>query len=381
MTETADELTRLAREVSASPHPRELDMLASAGACISNALCAMAIHNLGYDAVSLEGAQAGIITDANHTRASFLRIRGWRIRDALAEAGIVLLSGSHGVTEFTDEVTTLGLSGSDTAAVALASALDATSCEIFSDTELMFTAAPRIVPEALALRSVTYDELFAMTSSGVNVISPRAIEDARRHDVTLRIRSTADDGETSVGSNGSSLNDSLPSCITHDTTRARVWIEGLPHRAGMETQILRLIGESGASIGTTLQGVGHGGGLTISLTVAQGEVGAAIRTLERVASQIGARRVIHDPELATISVIGTGISRTPRVAATIFRVLMENGVDIELMSRSTTRVSCAIRLELLETAVRALHSTFRPLFSRRAHLERVEETSPGRKLR
>lgn len=330
MGETTNELMRLAGEVSNFPNPRELDMVVSVGACISNTLCAMAIHNLGYGAVSLEGAQAGVITDARHTKAKILEIRSQRVRAALEDVGIVLVPGSQGVTAATNEVTILDSDGPDTTAVALAAALGASTCEIFSDTAAVFTADPRVVPNALTLHSVAYEEMLEM-SLGHGFVAPRALEVARRHGVVLRLRPTMDyhGAETWIGTGAALLATGIPSCITRGGTGGQGVAGDLPK--------------------TPLDS-GH-------------------------VTPKASLRPVGDSEYAIVSVIGQDIANVPAVAAAMFGTLAQADIDVAFISSSTNRLSCSVVAAKADRAVRALHETFRPLFERR--ISRALAT-PGR---
>ena len=284
MGHTTDELIRLAHEVSPAPHPREYDMLVSTGERISNALCAMAIHDLGHEAVSFTGSQAGIVTDGTHTKAKIVEVRATRIHDALAENKIVLVAGFQGVSTSTHDVTTLGRGGSDTTAVALAAALGADACEIFTDVHGVFTADPRIVPDALKLDTVTYEEMLEMSASGAKVMALRSIEVARSYGVRLRVRSTFEGGEgTWIGEEGDLvLEKAIVSGVTHDTSEAKVSIIGVPDRPGVAAQVFRELARAGVNIDMIVQNVSQNGEATISFTMPKTDLPVAGPMLERI---------------------------------------------------------------------------------------------------
>ena len=261
MGTTTDELIRLAHEVSEHPHPREYDMLVSTGERISNALCAMAIHDLGHEAVSFTGSQAGIVTDGRHTKAKIVEVRAQRIHTALEEDKIVLVAGFQGVSTSTHDVTTLGRGGSDTTAVALAAALGADACEIFTDVPGVFTADPRIVPTALKLDQVTYEEMLEMSASGAKVMALRSIEVARSYGVKLRVRSTFVDGEgTWIGEEDEVvLEKAIISGVTHDTSEAKVSIIGIPDRPGIAAKVFRDLARAGVNVDMIVQNVSQDG--------------------------------------------------------------------------------------------------------------------------
>jgi len=361
MGKTTDELIRLAHEVSAHPHPREYDMLVSTGERISNALCAMAIHDLGYEAVSLTGSQAGIVTDASHTKAKIVEVRAQRIHDALAENRIVLVAGFQGVSMSTHDVTTIGRGGSDTTAVALAAALGADACEIFTDVPGVFTADPRIVPDALKLDTVTYEEMLEMSASGAKVMALRSIEIARKYGVRLRVRSTFVEGEgTWIGEEGDLvLEKAIVSGVTHDTSEAKVSIIGVPDRPGIAARVFRELARAGVNIDMIVQNVSQNNEATISFTLPKSDVDTANPILEQLRVDIGAHRIEHDADIAKVSLIGAGMKSHPGVAADMFDALAEAGINIEIISTSSIRISCVIRASEVERAVQAVHERFR----------------------
>jgi aspartate kinase len=361
MGQTTDELIRLAHEVSPTPHPREYDMLVSTGERISNALCAMAIHDLGHEAVSFTGSQAGIVTDGSHTRAKIVEVRARRIHEALAENRIVLVAGFQGISTSTQDVTTLGRGGSDTTAVALAAALGADACEIFTDVPGVFTADPRIVADALKLPAVTYEEMLEMSASGAKVMALRSIEVARSYGVRLRVRSTFVDGEgTWIGEEDEALLEkAIISGVTHDTTEAKIVIVDVPDRPGVAARVFRALAGAGVNVDMIVQNVSEDGATSITFTMPKSDVATADPILEEVAREIGARGVTRDPDIAKISLIGAGMKSHPGVAADMFDALAEAGINIEIISTSSIRISCVVRAHDVERAVQAVHARFR----------------------
>ena len=363
MGKTTDELIRLAFEVSPTPHPREYDMLVSTGERISNALCAMAIHDLGHEAVSFTGSQAGIVTDGSHTKAKIVEVRAARIHEALAQDKIVLVAGFQGVSTATHDVTTLGRGGSDTTAVALAAALGADTCEIFTDVPGVFSADPRIVPNALRLPSLTYEEMLEMATSGAGVMMARSIEIARRYRVKLRVRSTFVDGDgTWIGEEDEAmLEKAIISAVTHDTSEAKVSIIGVPDRPGIAATVFRALADAGVNIDMIVQNVAQDGAATISFTLPKTDLPVAEPILDSLALDLGARGVERDPDVAKVSLIGAGMKSHPGVAADMFDALAEAGINIEIISTSSIRVSCVIRASEVERAVQAIHARFQSL--------------------
>jgi aspartate kinase len=361
MGHTTDQLIRLAHEVSPAPHPREYDMLVSTGERISNALCAMAIHDLGAEAVSFTGSQAGIVTDASHTKAKIVEVRATRIHDALEENKIVLVAGFQGVSSSTHDVTTFGRGGSDTTAVALAAALGADACEIFTDVPGVFTADPRIVPDALKLDTVSYEEMLEMSASGAKVMALRSIEIARSYGVRLRVRSTFVDGEgTWIGEEGDLvLEKAIISGVTHDTSEAKVSIIGVPDRPGVAAQVFRELAGAGVNIDMIVQNSSRNGEATISFTMPKTDVPIASPMLERICGDLGGAQLEQDADIAKVSLIGAGMKSHPGVAADMFDALAEAGINIEIISTSSIRVSCVIRAADVERAVQAVHERFR----------------------
>jgi aspartate kinase len=361
MGRTTDELVELAHLVSPRPQAREMDMLLSVGERISCALVAMAIVDLDHTAISLTGSQAGIVTDSAHTKAKIVEVRARRIHEALDRGDIVLVAGFQGVSGESLDVTTLGRGGSDTTAVALAAALGADACEIFTDVAGIFTADPRLVPGALKLDAVTYEEMLEMASSGAGVMMARSIEIARRYGVKLRVRSTFVDGAgTSIGEGDEPmLEKAIISGVTHDTSEAKVTIQGVPDKPGVAARLFRALADAGANIDMIVQNVSAHGLTDISFTLPKTDLPIADPILDAIADEIDAAGVTRDPEVAKVSLVGAGMKSHPGVAADMFDALAEAGINIEIISTSSIRISCVVRAADVERAVQAVHERFR----------------------
>src|SRR5215212_465268 len=358
MGSSTDELVELAHAVSPAPDPRELDMLLSTGERISCALAAMAVRDLGHRAISLTGSQAGIVTDTDHTRAKILEIRGERIRAALEEGAIVLVAGFQGVsTAF--EVTTLGRGGSDATAVALAASLGADVCEIYTDVDGVFTADPRIVPEARKLDVVSYEEMLDLAACGARVLMLRSVEYARNHGVRLHVRSSFSDAEgTRVVSAEEALERAIISAIAHDTSEAKATILAVPDQPGIAARIFRPLADAGVNVDMIVQNVSAEGHTDISFTLPIEDVPDAERVLREVAGAVGATGVAVDRDIAKVSLVGAGMKTHPGVAADMFDALAEAGVNIQIISTSSIRISCVVQRDDLERAVQAVHDRF-----------------------
>jgi aspartate kinase len=369
MGDTTDDLIRLAHEVSPTPEPREYDMLISVGERISNALCAMALHDLGHEAISLTGSQAGIVTDTSHTKAKIVDVRAQRIHQALDDDKIVLVAGFQGVSGDTNEVTTLGRGGSDATAVALAAALGADACEIFTDVEGVFTADPRLVPNARKLPKITYEEMLEMAATGARVMMARSIEIARSYGVRLHVRSAFGDTEgTWIGDEENlMLEKAIISGVTHDTSEAKVTILGVPDEPGIAAKVFRALADVGVNVDMIVQNISEHGHTSITFTLPKTDIATAEPILERLAGEIGASGVNQDPDIAKISLVGAGMKSHPGVAADMFDALAEAGINIEIISTSTIRISCVVRAADVERAVRAVHDRFQLLAEARVN--------------
>ncbi len=360
MGHTTDELIDLAHRVSPRPKPRALDMLVTVGERISCALAEMAIEDLGVPAVSLTGSQAGIVTDSQHGKAKIVDIRARRIRQALDEGRIVLVAGFQGVS--TDaEITTLGRGGSDMTAVALAAALRADACEIYTDVEGVFTADPRIVPEARKLDAVSYEEMLEMAATGARVLQLRSVEFARNHGVVLHVRSTFSEapGTWIRKEDKGMLEKAMISGVTHDTSEAKVTILGVPDRPGIAARVFRALADAAVNVDMIVQNVSADGHTDISFTLPKDDLAVAEPILDAVAQEVGARGFTQDAEIGKVSLVGAGMRSHPGVAADMFEALAEAGINIEIISTSSIRISCVVRAEDVERAVRAVHDRFR----------------------
>jgi aspartate kinase len=357
--DTTDELIEMAKEISDDPPAREMDMLLSTGERISAALLAMAIHDLGYDAISLTGSQAGIVTDTVHTKAKILDIKPGRIRKALDEDRIVLVAGFQGVSTAQD-VTTLGRGGSDTTAVALAAALGAEVCEIYTDVEGVFTTDPRVVPEARKLDFISNEELLELAASGAKVMMARSVEVARRFDVPLHIRSSFTTAPgTWIGQDDSSMEQAIISGVTFALDDAKVTIHDLPDIVGVAAKIFSALAKAHVNLDVIIQNVSAGGTTDISFTASESDLPKISQVLGELQGELGFTSFDTDKEVAKVTLVGAGMKTYPGVAAKMFEVLAENGINIEMISTSTIKISCVIRKQHVETAVKALHAAFR----------------------
>ncbi len=357
---TTDELIAMAEEVSAAPDPREMDMLLSTGERISCALCAMAIKDLGHMAISLTGSQAGIVTDESHTKALIVDVRADRIEQALEEDNIVLVAGFQGVSRDARDVTTLGRGGSDTSAVAVAAALGAEVCEIYTDVSGVYTADPRLIPDARKLATVSFEEMLEMAASGAGVLQLRAVEYARNHGVRIHCRSSfADEPGTVVLAEGETMEQPLITSVTHSTAEAKVTLTGVPDTPGAAARIFEALAEANVNVDMIVQNepVAAGGRAEISFTVAREDLRVARAALERLDGETFTE-LIADEDMGKVSIVGAGMRSHPGVAAKVFGVLAGEGVNIEMISTSPIKISCVIDRASVELAVQVLHSAF-----------------------
>jgi aspartate kinase len=355
---TTDGLVALAQEISDRPDPREMDMLLSTGERISCALVAMALHDLGHGARSFTGSQAGILTDDSHTRAKILEIRADRLHEAIVGGHIVLVAGFQGVSADRN-VTTLGRGGSDTTAVALAAALDAHVCEIYTDVTGVFTADPRIEPGARKLPLVSHEEMLEMAATGSKVLALRSVEFARRHDVPLHVRSSflPEDG-TWITKETSGMEKAIVSGISHKSDEAKVTIAGVENRPGVAAQIFTTLADRNLNVDTIIQNVSDVRGADVSFTVPLDELGPALETLEGMRAQLGYRELSSDDQIGKVTLVGAGMKSEPGVAAKMFRVLAGEGINLQMIDTSTIRITVVIDRREVERAVRALHDAF-----------------------
>ncbi len=358
MGRTTDDLIRLADEVSGVQPGRELDMLLTAGERISMALLCMALSELGVAASSYTGSQAGIITDTSHGRAKILEVKGDRLREALAAGRVPVVAGFQGVSEDRD-VTTLGRGGSDTTAVALAAALRADVCEIYTDVSGVYTADPRVEASARRLGQVSFEEMLEVSASGGRVLALRSVEFARNHGVPLHVRSsfTWEPG-TWVDKEDPSMEQPIVSAVTHDTSEAKVTVTQVPDQPGVAARLFRSLAERGINIDMIVQNTSQHGTTDISFTVPKDDLAASMEVTRALAPQIGADEVLSDHEVARVSLIGAGMKTHPGVTATMFEVLAREGINIEMISTSAIRISCVVRAQVIDKAVQALHKAF-----------------------
>ena len=362
MGKTTDDLVRLAGDVSERPGGRELDMLLTAGERISMALLTMAVEHLGEPAVSFTGSQAGILTDTEHGKAKIIEVRGDRIRDALAEGRVAIVAGFQGVSTARD-ITTLGRGGSDTTAVALAAALGAEVCEIYTDVEGVYTADPRIVPTAHKLTRVSFDEMLKMAATGGRVLALRSVEFARNHRVRVHVRSsftwapgtwvTEETMDTTEA-----MEQAIISGVTHDVSEAKVTIEQVPDRPGVAATIFRDLAEAGINVDMIVQNVSTAGHTDISFTVPRADVTKTVQCMEKIVVDTEASGFRTDEHIGRVSLVGAGMKTHPGVAAKMFETLAAESVNIEMISTSTIRISCVVAEDDVERAVRALHDAF-----------------------
>ncbi len=358
MGKTTDDLIRLANEVSHSHPGRELDMLLTSGERISMSLLSMALADLEVDATSFTGSQAGIITDTDHTRAKILEIHPSRLLESIKKGSVPVVAGFQGVSTEKD-VTTLGRGGSDTTAVALAAALNADICEIYTDVSGIFSADPRVVPTAHKLNEISYDEMMELAASGGRVLALRSVEFAKNHHVTLHVRSsfTWEPG-TWVRKENEEMEQAVVSAVSHDTSEVKVTITGVPDRPGIAARIFREIADIGVNVDMIVQNTSREGLTDISFTVPKVDMKATMNVATRAAEEIGARDVYADPDIARVSLVGAGMKTNPGVTAKMFETLASAGINIEMISTSAIRISCVVREDAIERAVHLLHEAF-----------------------
>ncbi len=358
MGDTTDDLMAMAHGLSPVPNPRELDMLLTAGERIAMSLLAIAINEKGFAAASYTGSQAGIITDTAHGQARIIDIRPGRIREALNRGNIVIVAGFQGVSTASD-ITTLGRGGSDTTAVALAAALDCEFCEIYTDVPGVFTADPRVVPEARKLHAVSFEEMLELAASGAKVLQARSVEYARRYGVRVHVRSSfADEPGTWVKEEDARMEQAIISGVAADDSEAKITLEDVPDRPGVAASIFRALAEEGVNVDMIVQNVSHQGRTDVSFTAPRGDLPRIRSTLDRVVEEVGAVRYTFDDAIAKVSLVGAGMKSHPGVAADMFAALAEQGINIEMISTSSIRISCVIRASEAERAVKAVHAKF-----------------------
>ena len=358
MGKTTDQLVRLAADVSSVQPDREIDMLLSSGERITMSLLCMALADLGVEAVSFTGSQAGMITDTAHTRAKILEVRGDRLLATLEASGVPVVAGFQGVS-LDREVTTLGRGGSDTTAVALAAALGADACEIYTDVSGVFTTDPRIVPEARKLGRISYEEMQEMAATGGRVLALRSVEFARNHNVRLHVRSSFTwELGTWVEEEDAQMEQAVVTAVTHDLSEAKVTVTGVPDRPGLAARLFRGLADRNINVDMIVQNISLHGTTDISFTIPETDLAASTEVCELLVPELGATGVVSDDDVARVSLIGVGMKTHPGVTALTFESLAKEGINIEMISTSSIRISCLIRAERAEDAVRALHAAF-----------------------
>jgi aspartate kinase len=354
MGDTTDELIELAQKIAPQPEAREMDMLLSTGELISSALVTMALHELGYKAVALSGPQAGIMTDATYSRAKISAIDPQRLRREIEAGKIVIVAGFQGLTDEQD-IATLGRGGSDTTAVALAARLEADACEIYTDVDGIYTADPRIVPEARKLDTVSFEEMLEMAQMGAKVMHPRAVELGQIYSMPITVRSSYSDREgTIIGVE----NVNKVTGIAHESDVAKLTVVGVPDQPGVAHRLFAPLADAAINVDTIVQNVSHEGKTDISFTVGKTDLPSSQKFVETVAHDLGAETVIANPDMAKVSIVGTGIQNHPGYAARMFGAMSEAGVNIDMISTSEIRITVLIDREHVTKAVRALHKSF-----------------------
>ncbi|MDJ0791940.1 MAG: aspartate kinase [Acidimicrobiia bacterium] len=355
MGKGTDELLSLAGDVSQTTYPRELDMLLTAGERITMSLVAMAIQDLGVPAMSLTGSQAGILTTGRHGQAEILEIKANRVREGIEEGHVVIVAGFQGVDPDTKNVTTLGRGGSDATAVALAAALPADLCEIFTDVDGVFTADPRVVDDARKLDEVTFEEMLELASAGAGVLMPRSVEFGRRFNIPIHVRSSFHEGD-GTWVKEETMEQAVVRGIAHDVSEAKVTVYGVPDTPGVAASLFEPLASAGVNVDMIVQNVSQDGLTDISFTVPSASADLARLEAEAVASAVGARGVSIDDTVGKVSVVGIGMKTESGIAARMFRILSDEGINIEMISTSPIRISCVVSQEAVDAAVEALHA-------------------------
>jgi aspartate kinase len=363
MGDTTDELLDLAAEVTPMPGGRELDMLLTAGERISMALLAMAIRSLGVEARSYTGSQAGMLTDGQHGKARIVDVTPGRIRDALDDGSVAIVAGFQGFNRTTGDITTLGRGGSDTTAVALAAALDADVCEIYTDVDGVFTADPRVVPKARKLDRITSEEMLELAAAGSKVLYIRAVEYARRHGVTLHVRSSFHNGEGTLVVNpkeGENVEEPIISGVAGDLSEGKITVVGVPDVPGKAAQIFRTVAKTGANIDMIVQNISAASTsrTDISFTLPKSEGATVLQALESDRAEIGLESLQYDDQIGKLALVGAGMRTNAGVSARLFTALFEAGINIEMISTSEIRISVVTRADTLNEALRVVHTAF-----------------------
>jgi len=358
MGETTDELIQLARQVNPKPEERELDVLLSTGEIVSSTLLAMALHSLGCKAVSLSGFQAGIKTDTTHSKARILHVEPKRVIEELEKGNVVIVAGFQGMTKDMD-ITTLGRGGSDTTAVALAAALKAQICQIYTDVEGVFTADPRLVPEARKLNEISYEEMLELATSGAKVMHSRAVELGEVYNMPILVASSFSDKSGTIIHGGIPMEvRNKVRGIAHDLNVAKITVVGVPDQPGIASAIFESLAKANISVDTIVQNASINKITDLTFTVARGDLDKAMSLVRPIAKSIGAKECVSDSTLAKVSIIGTGMQNTPGYAANMFRALSGQGINIQLITTSEIRITCIIGEDRVKDAVRTLHKAF-----------------------
>lgn len=358
MGDTTDELIALAGQVTKQPPPREMDVLLSTGELVTSALLAMALKDAGYEAISLSGAQAGIKTDASFRKARISTVETKRVQRELERGCIVIVAGFQGITD-DNEVTTLGRGGSDTSAVALAAALGAKMCERLTDTDGIYSADPRVVPDAKRLEEIGYDEMLELATYGNKVMQPRAIELAELYNIPIRVASSFNDNPGTLIHGGVSMEvRNKVRSVAYDLDVAKITVVGVPDKPGIAAAIFVPLANAGISVDTIVQNASINKITDLTFTVTRDQMQDALKVIKPVAKQIGARNIASDPKMGKVSIVGTGMQNSPGFAARMFATLSENGINIELITTSEIRITCIMEEAKVKEAVRALHHAF-----------------------
>lgn len=358
MAGETDKLIGLAHEISPDPEKREMDLLLSSGERVSCSLLAMAIQQLGFKAVSFTGRQVGILTDSAHTKARIKKIKAHKIRQALKEGLIVIVAGFQGIDE-KDNVTTLGRGGSDTSAVALAAALKADVCEIYSDVDGVYTSDPNIVPNARKLNKISYEEMMEMASLGAKVLQIRSVQFAKKYNIPLYVKSSFNKEEgTLVAREDSEMEEVEVSCVTYDRHQAKISIIGVPDKPGIASKIFNVVADANIVIDMIIQNISHEGLTDISFTVPKIDSKKGVELAKSVGNEIGAKDIKIDANMSKVSIIGAGMRSHSGIAAKMFKVLAEENINILMISTSEIKISCVIKDKYNELAVRVLHKAF-----------------------
>lgn len=358
MGDTTDELIQLARQVNPKPEERELDVLLSTGEIVSSTLLAMALHSLGCKAVSLSGSQAGIKTDTSYSKARIVHIEPRRVIEELEKGNVVIVAGFQGMTKDMD-ITTLGRGGSDTTAVALAAALKAQICQIYTDVEGVFTADPRLVPGARKLKEIGYEEMLELATYGAKVMHPRAVELGEVYNMPIMVASSFSDKSGTIIHGGIPMEvRNKVRGIVHDLNVAKITVVGVPDQPGIASAIFEPLAKANISVDTIVQNASINKITDLTFTVARGDLDKAMSLVRQVAKSIRAKECVSDSTLAKISIIGTGMQNTPGYAANMFRALSEQGINIQLITTSEIRITCIIGEDRVKDAVKTLHKAF-----------------------